>query len=131
MYSVLDAQYTDFLKLCLEHPQLDCYDEPDKHPKDLDDREKVQQQVLYAMLIPMLEHAYLAYHGESAKEIPETTKAQWPGWVIYATNFMHRPAFLKVWKDLGPEFDQQFQTCLNSLDPAAKSEPRKPDPCAP
>ena len=115
VYSGLDGQYTDFLKLCLQYPKLDCYDLADQKPATLDDQERAQQRLLYAILIPMLEHAYLAYHGRAAAEIAQLTESQWPGWAQYANNFMKRPAFRAVWKDLGTEFDQHFKQCMDSL----------------
>jgi hypothetical protein len=130
VYSGLDAQYTDFLKLCLQYPKLDCYDLPADPPlPKLEDGEKAQQRMLYAILIPMLEHAYLAYHGRPAAEIAELTQAQWPGWKKYATSFMNRPAFRAVWNQLGDEFDSNFKQCMDSLNPAANG--KESDLCNP
>jgi hypothetical protein len=129
VYSVLDAQYTDFLKLCLQYPRLDCFDLPADPAPSLSDDERIQQQILYATIIPMLEHAYLTYHGRPALEIQELTNAQWPGWELYASSFMKRPAFLKVWKKLGIEFDSHFQKCMNAL--PAREEPEPCDPWSP
>jgi|SRR5215831_4648461 len=129
VYSGLDAQYTDFLKLCLQHSELDCYDLPADPPPVLKTEEKAQQRILYAVLIPMLEHAYLAYHGKPAAEIKELTDAQWPGWKLYSAYFMKRPAFRAVWKELGNEFDSNFRQCMDSLDPAANG--KESDLCNP
>ena len=129
VYSGLDAQYTDFLKLCLQYPKLDCYDLPASPPPTLEAQEAAQQRILYAVLIPMLEHAYLAYHGKPAAEIKQLTDAQWPGWKLYAVNFMKRPAFQTVWKQLGGEFDSNFKQCMDSLDPAAAG--KESDLCDP
>jgi hypothetical protein len=117
VYSGLDAQYTEFLKLCLNDPKLDCFDVPEDPPPDLDDSERSRQRILYAALIPVLEHAYLAYHGDGAKEIEHVTQTQWPGWQLYARNFMRRPAFREVWNKLHHEFDSDFSTCMDSLSP--------------
>jgi hypothetical protein len=119
VYSGLDAQYTDFLKLCLQNPKLDCFDLPNNPPPPLGESERSQQRILYAILIPMLEHAFLAYHGKPAAEIKALTDAQWPGWKRYASNFMIRPAFLSVWTSLKYEFDKHFSACMDSLDPSA------------
>jgi hypothetical protein len=119
VYAGLDAQYTDFLKLCLNDPKLDCYDVPEDPPPKLNHAEQKRQRILYAVLIPMLEHAYLAYHGPRAEEIKDVTKDQWPGWRTYARNFMKRDAFRDVWSKLRSEFDSGFSTCLDSLSPNA------------
>jgi hypothetical protein len=67
----------------------------------------------------VLEHAYLAYHGDGAKEISDVTETQWPGWLKYARSFMSRDAFRDVWSKLRSEFDSKFSTCLDSLSPTA------------
>jgi hypothetical protein len=122
VYTVLDAQYTDFLKLCLQNPDVDCFDLPAKPEPSLDEGQRARQRILYAIVIPMLEHAYLAYHGQSAVEIADLTERQWPGWELYASNFMQRPAFRQIWRQLGVEFDKRFQNCMNTL-PTPNGEP--------
>jgi hypothetical protein len=117
VYAGLDAQYTDFLKLCLNDPKLDCYDVAEDPPPKLNPEEEKRQRILYATLIPILEHAHLAYHGEGAKEIADITKNQWPGWRAYARSFMSREAFRHVWSELRSEFDSDFSKCLDSLSP--------------
>jgi hypothetical protein len=116
VYTALDAQYTDFLKLCLQSPELDCFDIP--RPEAalmLNKDEKARQQIVYAILIPMLEYAYLTYHGPFAVEIANLTQRQWPGWERYARSFMMRPAFREVWEPLSNEFDANFKNCMNAL----------------
>lgn len=118
VYNQLNDQYVDFLKLCLEHPTIDCFDAPipaaqretreGKTPAEL----RAEGVVLTA-LVALLERAYVFYMREvTPKE--QMTKLQWPGWEAYARSFRCRPSFNQAWVNVRDEFDTEFATWLDS-----------------
>nr|CBX28143.1 unknown protein [uncultured Desulfobacterium sp.] len=83
---------------------------------DLDDgisRKNRQEQVLFLILISILERAYLMYHDQST----DIKKRQWTGWVEYIRDYCRKENFRRRWPTLGPQFDKGFVTFMekNSL----------------
>lgn len=109
-YDDLDQRYIDFQKLCLQYPDLDVYDKPLPNPKRLTDQERIQQKLLYTIVLSMLERAYVSFHSH---DMP-TRRYQWKGWDEYADSFLSRPAFREVWAEVGSEFDTRFQEYMNT-----------------
>jgi hypothetical protein len=61
-YRDVDIKYREFVRLCLDHPRLDCYSVSAGLPDPpLTKDEKLQQKILYTVLTDVLEDAYLKY----------------------------------------------------------------------
>jgi Ca2+/Na+ antiporter len=129
-YGELDERYHDFLQLCIDHPELDCYDVvPDGGtqglgvlPLDSGARLATQQRILYADLTSMFERAYLQYQHFDGSRLTELKANQWSGWERYILSFAGRPAYCDVWNEIRSEFDERFQRYMFS---AAQSQCRQ------
>ncbi len=120
-YNALDEKYTEFLKLCLENWELDVFDVPLESKKKLTPEQLRKEQILFLILISILERAYLMYKDQSTK----IKKAQFAGWESYMRTWSSRANFRRVWKQAGIDaetFDKDFYKHMNAL-VAAYPEP--------
>jgi len=113
-YDALDQKYIEFLQLCLQYPETDLFDAPLETPIDLSPSQKVQQQILFLILISILERSFLMYKDHSSKVRQE----QWFGWDYYFRTYTPRENFRRLWKE--PElhtdqFEEKFVAYFNSL----------------
>lgn len=109
-YDQLDQRYIEFEQLCLEHITLDCADEPIVPAPSLSPDDRMKQQLLYNVLLSILERAYLKYQVEAL----DSRRTQWNGWDAYAAGFVGRTAFRELWKGQGSEYDECFQEYMNA-----------------
>jgi hypothetical protein len=104
-----NALYVDYLKLCLDHPELDIFDL--KSPSRPSPDSKKKEWIAFTMLVSMMETAFLLY-----REHPNQTKnSQWPGWEEYIQRWMSRQNFSSAWVKLSPQFDSHFVAYVNNL----------------
>src|SRR4029077_5723576 len=109
VYQTVDQRYTEFVKLSIDHPRLDCYSIPQTgEPKPpLSEAEKVQQKILFTHLTDAFEVAFIQYHkAESNPEIQKIHSSQWAGWDTYIRKFLKRPAYLETWYEIRDEYDE-------------------------
>lgn len=119
VYQTVDLRFNDFVKLCIDHPRLDCYSVPRKalNPP-LNDDEQLQQKMLFTELTDVFEVAYVQYHKqESNPEIQQIYREQWDGWDAYIRKFLKRPAYIQTWYEIHDEYDGQFVKYLDSIAP--------------
>lgn len=109
IYNALDDKYIDFLKLCLDYPELDVFDVPLKEKTMLSPRQKRIQLILYSTLISIMERSFLMYRDQSTK----IKKMQWDGWVSYLNDYAIRESFQEAWHDVGEQFDSRFVEFMN------------------
>jgi hypothetical protein len=109
-YDQLDQRYIDFEKLCLDNITLDCADTPILPTPDLSQEDRLKQQLLYNILLSILERAYLKYQVERLNN----RLTQWEGWDDYVSGFAARKAFRDVWKNQGDEYDECFQDYMDA-----------------
>jgi len=117
IYQTVDERYDAFVALCLDHPRLDCYSV--SHAGDfvppLDEKEKIQQKILFTYLTDVFEVAYVEYHQEeSTPEIKAIYDSQWSGWDAYIRKFSGRPAYRETWLEIGNEYDEKFAAYMNA-----------------
>ena len=128
VYREVDDKFTEFMRLCLEHPELDCYSVaiPAVNASQLTEQQKVQQKLLYTVLTDVLEVAFVQYRkpsvgkDQSSVYDPDTRAffdSQWPGWDAYAKKFMSRKAYRDVWAEIGDEYDEDFGKYMKTLVP--------------
>jgi hypothetical protein len=138
-YDQADNVYKDYLKLCLEHPDLECYTGRTVDITSLDEKQQQQQQVMYIFLIDAFEVAYTNYNNEEyVHSSPRAYCAEWPGWVAVMRKAARRPNFVTTWRGgsglnggsevhggsgsggndvngVNDEFYGRFQGCLNDI----------------
>jgi hypothetical protein len=110
-YLEADTRYRDYLKICLEHPDLGAFEfgQPDQNTGLTTLTTK--QQTHFTMVISMLETAYLQY-------VPNLKRAQgeqWSGWHQYIRDWSEKTEFRLAWKILSPQFDLRFLRYVDNL----------------
>lgn len=107
-YHALDEKYLDFLKLCLDNPQLDIFDVRDKNTGDEKVQERKREQIAFTMLFSIFERAHVMYR----RKWKWFGNKQWAGWQTYIDDFCVRENFRAAWKISGDTFDPAFQTYM-------------------
>ncbi|HET9227901.1 MAG TPA: hypothetical protein VFR31_14600 [Thermoanaerobaculia bacterium] len=111
IYELPNALYNDYLRLCLEHPDLDIFDVP--APTVYSPENKKKEWIAFTILVSMMESAYLLYRDHP----DQSRNSQWPGWVEYIQWWLSRPNFAEAWSMLSLQFDSDFVRFMNSLPP--------------
>jgi hypothetical protein len=111
-YNALDDKYIHFLELCLEKPDLDVFGLT-LEPSQGDDPgfKRRQEQLLFTILISMLERAFLMYRDQDTK----VKECQYKGWVEYMEDYCKKDNFRRQWAELGLQFDSDFVGFMNKL----------------
>jgi hypothetical protein len=110
-YMEADGRYIDYLKMCLEHPELDCFEftknDPDLSTTGLD----VKKLTLFTILISLLEFGYVLYRDQHIS----ARSTQWQGWHDYMAMWAQREDFRRAWPVLGPQFDTDFVKYMEQI----------------
>jgi len=121
VYQTVDARYTEFVKLCVDHPRLDCYSVPRADAINLCEDEKIQQKMLFTHLTDVFEVAFVQYHKvESNPEILRIYQSQWAGWDAYIRKFLKRRAYLETWYEIRDEYDEGLVKYMDAIAPPPK-----------
>jgi hypothetical protein len=125
LYRDVDQRYVEFMKICLEHPRLDCYSVSlSGLQPPLSETEKLQQKILYSALTDVFEVAYVEYNRrEVTDEVRKFYKAQWGGWDSYIKKFLRRPAYRKTWLEIRDEYDEGLVAYMDGIAFPAKRQP--------
>jgi hypothetical protein len=115
-FDELDQAYVQFMRLCLEHPEVDA-DEPSS-AKISRLRERTQDY-LFAILISLFERVHLAFEGQHK----EFRQRQRLGWIMFMESYTCRNNFRRVWNDIGAQFDTGFQHFMLGLIESPDSKP--------
>ncbi|GJM40704.1 MAG: hypothetical protein DHS20C20_09860 [Ardenticatenaceae bacterium] len=114
-YDALDEKYLDYLKLCLEYPDLDVYDytksEIDQFLSKENQKIEKNELILFTILISIFERSFLMYKDQSTS----LKKEQWAGWDEYMRDYAARGNFRLAWKILGTQFDTNFLQHMNQI----------------
>jgi len=109
IYEAPNALYADYLRLCMEHPDLDIFDVP--APTLYTTENKKKEWIAFTLLVSMMESAYLLY-----RDHPDpSSNSQWPGWVEYMQWWLSRPNFADAWGMLSLQFDSEFVHFVDAL----------------
>ena len=104
-YHALDDKYIMFLRLCLQHPELDLYSVPLGAPSSLSPTQKIQQYTMFEILISLMERSYLMYKDQSS----ELKRSQWHGWDSYIQGWCSDQRFRDLWTLVSiEEYDESF-----------------------
>ena len=111
-YTKLDDKYLDYVKLCLDHPDLDAFDTPLPlpHPPPTPQQRREEAMVL-SVLLSVLERSYLMY----AAPTDDFERAQWAAWSAYTRAWSARPNFRGEWAQSRGEFDAGFAAYVDGL----------------
>ena len=125
-YDVLGEKYLQYLELCLENWDLDVFDIPlSTQKKKATMEQERKEQIIFSILVSMLERAYLMYKNQSNKVM----KAQFSGWEYYMRTWSSRENFRRSWNHPGfdPQtYDESFYKYMNSLMEAYRDETKNP-----
>ena len=110
-FNALDANYIEYVKLCLQHADLDVFDTPLKRVGQPTLEQKRGEAMMFAILFSLLEHAYLMYHDQR-----DTYKLeQWNGWETYIHHWLARPNFVEEWERTKGEFNSAFAGYMDRM----------------
>ncbi|MBK9332588.1 MAG: hypothetical protein IPM96_09390 [Ignavibacteria bacterium] len=101
--------YADYLKLCLENPELQVYSTT-LNKKDISPDEK-KELIIFEILFTYLESTYLYYKDQSA----DVKNNRWEGWVNYIREFSEDDTFRKAWEMTGGQWDKEFMKLMNEI----------------
>ncbi len=110
-FNALDDKYIDYVKLCLQHPDLDVYDTPLPHAAPLGPERKRQEAMMFAILLSVMERSYLMYRDQQ-----DAFKSdEWHAWDTYIHRWAVRQNFADEWKRSRTEYDSAFQKYIDDL----------------
>jgi hypothetical protein len=108
IYSQVYVAYGDYLKLCLERPQLTTVETTRSSTGSRDAR---SQQLFLCMVVNMLEAAYFLYRDADS----EFRRSQWTGWNDYMRMWAQNKELLADWDEIVIGFDSDFVEHLTKL----------------
>lgn len=121
IYQEVDHAYVEYVRLCFDHPRLDCYTvaSASAPTPPLSPDEQAQQRILYDMLTDVFETAYVHFvkfrdrvAGEEGEKLIDD---QWETWDDYIEEFITRPAYLEVWFQVSSGYDEGLQCYMRKL----------------
>lgn len=98
-YDRLDERFVDYVKLCLEHPDLDVFEIPiNREEENISPHEQMMRErkevMLFTMLVAIFERAYIEYMTQGSKNQPLTE------WAAYIRYWCARENFQRAWKQI-------------------------------
>jgi hypothetical protein len=111
-YSSLDDRYMEYLKLCVEFPNLGMFNPVQKVRTDYSDAEVVQRYAMFEILLSIFERAYLMMYDDRESA---ARGRQWSGWETYLKSWRTHPDFKDLWEKLGNGFDSDFVKYVDAL----------------
>lgn len=112
-FNALDAKYIEYVKLCLQRPDLDVFDTPLQRAAAPTAAQKREEAMMFSILISVLEHSYLMYRDQTDPFKQE----QWTGWEAYIKSWLKRQNFVDEWQRTKKEFDPSFVKYVDGLIP--------------
>ncbi len=101
--------YTDYLKICLDNPELDVYNSSfNKTEYTLNEKKEL---IIFEILFAYLETTYLYYKDQSE----EIQNKRWEGWVNYIKDFAEEENFRNAWDLTGGQWDKDFMKVMNEI----------------
>lgn len=111
IYASAHDRYVEYLKLCLERPDLDGFDLPQNGVEAKACGIEHERIILFTILTAIMESAFIRYSRANTRE----AKIQWQGWREYILEWLHRPDFRRTWPVIGPQFSETFVNLVNQL----------------
>ena len=111
-YDSLDSNYIEYLKLCLDNPNLDVFDIPIKKTEELFSEQERREVIMFGILFSVLERAFLMYEDESTG-IKIRRRAEWEKYIV--NDWIPRENFRKMWRIQGEGYHPGFVRYMNSI----------------
>ena len=115
-FNALDANYIEYVKLCLQHPELDVFDTPLPRKAPATAEQKREEGMMFAILFSLLEHSYLMYRDQTDAYKME----QWKGWETYIDAWLKRSNFVEEWDRTKAEFNVAFMKYMDGRRASSK-----------
>jgi hypothetical protein len=123
-YRALQSEYAEFLRLCLEHPELGLYDYKPQPTSAPTGEHQARRMIAYEMWVSMCESAFFLYHQDHRSSF---RRRQWTGWDQYMRDWAERDDFRRAWTEhLGYQFDSEFVSYLGAIVREAEERHNKP-----
>jgi hypothetical protein len=111
-YNAIDEKYYEYIRLCLQFPELDMFYIPLSKKIKLTPEQSIQRLALFEILISLLERAYIMYANQST----QIKLIQWEGWKSYIQDWCQRKDFRDLWEELGPGYyDERFTKYVDNV----------------
>jgi hypothetical protein len=110
-YTSLDDKYIDYVKLCLQQPDLDVYDVPMVRPAPPTPEQLRRESMVLSILDSVLERAYLMYSNPN----DEFERDQWSAWSAYIASWTGRANFRTEWARDRTQFDPRFTAYVDAM----------------
>lgn len=111
-YHALDEKYYEYIRLCLQYPELDLFYIPLSGKVKLTPQQQIQKLAMFEILISLLERAHVMYSDQSSL----IKRVQWNGWQLYIQGWSRRQDFRQIWSTLAPGYyDERFINYVNDL----------------
>jgi hypothetical protein len=110
-YTSLDDRYIDYIKLCVQQPDLDVYDQPLNRVSAATPEQLRRESMMLSILESILERAYLMYNNPA----DDFERAQWTAWSAYIASWAARPNFRMEWSRDRSQFDSRFVDYVDGL----------------
>lgn len=88
IYQLLSDNYQQFLRVALDHPDLQLFSDNSRPP--LNDEQQERQLIIFAMLISLFERAFLLLHDD---EMIGKQARRWHSWEDYILEWCQKPHF--------------------------------------
>jgi hypothetical protein len=118
----IEGRFLDFVRMSLEHIELDVSDFPVADFPDVNKRRELM--TLEALLLTM-EHAFLLYHDGPAQFRNEA----WPAWETYIQKWAARKNFVEAWHLTSDAWEPTFCDYMKKIVPD-KDVPLTPESTA-
>ena len=111
-YDSLDSNYIEYLKLCLDHPDLDVFDIPLQPKPSLTPEQQRREAIVLSILCSILERSYLLYRQESTG-LKIRRRLEWERYITQ--EWLPRDNFRLFWKQRGQGYHADFVRYMNGL----------------
>lgn len=111
LYQRLSDEYTEFMKLVLDHPDLRLLRPPDQQMVLTPEQEE-RQLALFNILCAIFERAYILVYDD---HMNDQTRRLWLSWEDYMREWLSRPDFRDALPGLLVGEDEQFADHLRRL----------------
>jgi hypothetical protein len=119
LYQRLSDEYTEFMKLVLDHPDLRLLRPPDQQ-MTLTPEQQERQFALFSILTAIFERAYILVYEE---HMSEQTRRLWLSWEDYMREWCRRPDFRAALPTLLVGEDESFASHLRRVAEEERSKP--------
>ena len=111
IYQRLSDEYTDFLKLVLDNPDLHLL-RKQPLPEPLTDEQNERKFAIFSILVSIFERAYLLVYEE---KMDKQTRRLWQSWEDYMREWCRRKDFRDALPELLEGEDEDFQGHIRKI----------------